>query len=200
MSRGRIKSRIDDELLDEFVSVSCAGLFQAADQTSGVPAVTLPAFHYGAITHRFALCGSCNDLHSFCLSACPPSLTSGTASRLLKTARSEVLNTWPAFLGIIFYMAENAHVRSLGVKHSLCLVVLDQVHFWHGSSRRHSLLEMILRLFQHDSSCFDLPFSAFSRGKIGVLQKSCHCQGKAQGSSELKWEGRWWSMLCLPLA
>lgn len=93
MSRGRAKSGITDEILDEFSSVSCAGSFKAADQTSGVPAVTLPAFHYGAITHRFALCGSRNDLHSFCLSACPPSRTSGAASRLLKTARSVVLST-----------------------------------------------------------------------------------------------------------
>lgn len=58
-------------------------------------------------------------------------------------------------------MAENAHVRSLGLKHSLCLVVLDQVHFRCGSSGRHSLLEKILTLFQHDLSCSDLTFFSF---------------------------------------
>lgn len=57
-------------------------------------------------------------------------------------------------------MAENAHVRSLGLKHSLCLVVLDQMCFRHGSSGRHSTLEKILMLFQHDSSCSDLSYFA----------------------------------------
>lgn len=165
MFRGRIKSGISDELLDEFVSINCAESFKAADQMSGTRTVTLLAFHYGAITHCFALCGSCNDLHSFCLSTCPRSCTPDAASWLLKTVWSVVLNTWPALLGIIFYMAENAHMQSLGLKHSLCPVVLDQVHFLHGSSGRHSLLEMILTLFQHDSSCADLPLSAFCGGR-----------------------------------
>lgn len=147
MFRGRIKPGINDELLEQFVSISCAGSFEAVAQSSGVPAVTLLAFHYGAITHSSALCGSCNDLHSFCLSACPPSCMSGAASRLLQAARSVVANTWPALPGIIFYMAGNAHVWSLGLKHCLCLVVLNQVHFPHGSSGIHSLLEMILTLF-----------------------------------------------------
>lgn len=51
----------------------CARSFKAEDQTRHVPAVTLWAFHYSAITLCSALCGSCNDLHASCLSACPPS-------------------------------------------------------------------------------------------------------------------------------
>lgn len=55
------------------------GTAGAAAQASG--AVTLLPFHYGAITHSWALCGSCNDLHSFCLPPCPPSCTSGFAEQ-----------------------------------------------------------------------------------------------------------------------
>jgi len=58
-------------------------------------------------------------------------------------------------------MAENVHVRSLGLEHSLCLVILAQVRFRHGSSGRLSLLEEISTLFQHDSSCSDLTTSTF---------------------------------------
>lgn len=57
-------------------------------------------------------------------------------------------------------MAENAHVRSLGLKHSPRRGVLDRVHFLRGSSGRHLLLEVTLALFQHDF-CSHLPSSAF---------------------------------------
>lgn len=63
-----------------------------------------------------------------------------------ENSQERVFNTWPASPGIIFYMAENAHVGSLGLKHSLG--ELGQVNSWRGSSGRHCLLEEILTLFR----------------------------------------------------
>lgn len=42
----------------------------------------------------------------------------------------------------------------------------------------------------HDSACSDLPFSDFFWSRIGILQKSLHCQGQVQGLLELGYKGR----------